>query len=76
MTRVKFPQFELVGPPCRAPGCKGVLVDHLSGATSGPKDFFRKCATCAAEFDRVPAEEALAWAERVIKRVLTGESPS
>lgn len=68
--RVEFPTFELAGPPCEVPGCSGVLVDHISLKS---KDFFRKCATCGTEFHRVPGIEKLAWAKRVIGRILRGE---
>jgi hypothetical protein len=66
----KVPMFELVGPPCEAPGCKGVLVDTLSLKT---KMYSKQCATCHAEFYVMPAREALAWATRTIERVLKGE---
>lgn len=71
--RVEFPMFELFGPPCEAPGCKGVLVDHLSLKT---KEFFRRCSVCEREFHRMPASEMLAWSKRVIERVLKGEKTS
>ena len=67
---VVTPMFELVGPPCEVPGCKGVLVDHISLRT---KEFFRKCSVCGGEFHRVSAEEKLAWAKRLFRRVLKGE---
>lgn len=67
---VPFPLFELYGPPCEAPGCKGVLVDTISLRT---QMFFRKCATCGEEFYKMPAREALGWASRTINRVLKGE---
>ncbi len=72
--RTPVPLFELVGPPCEAPGCHGVLVDTISW--KGPKEFFHKCSVCQATFHRVPAAEKLAWAERVITRVLKGEKSS
>jgi predicted RNA-binding Zn-ribbon protein involved in translation (DUF1610 family) len=27
--KVPYPMFELFGPPCEVPGCKGVLVDTI-----------------------------------------------
>ena len=68
--RVPFPMFELYGPPCEAPGCKGVLVDTLSLKT---KEFFKKCATCGQEFYKMPARDALAWAVRTIEGAMKGE---
>jgi len=70
MTRVEFPQFELVGPKCATPGCKGVMVDHLSLQT---KEWFQRCSACGGEANRVPAQEKLSWARRVINRVFKGE---
>lgn len=69
----QFPEFELVGPPCEDPACKGVLVDHLTTRTH---EFFRRCSVCKKEFHRVPATEKLAWAKRTITRVLKGEKSS
>lgn len=65
--RVQYPQFELVGPPCETPGCKGVLVDHVS--IRPPQEFFHECSVCSQTFHRVPAAEKLAEAVRVIERV-------
>lgn len=64
-----FPMFELVGPPCEHPGCKGVLVDNLDLKT---KDFFRRCSVCKREFHRMPAVDKLAWVKRVIERAFDG----
>lgn len=72
--RVPFPLFELVGPPCEAPGCKGVMVDTMT--IHDPKEVFRKCSTCGAESSRIPAVEALGYATRTIERVLRGEKIS
>lgn len=68
--RVPFPLFELYGPPCQAPGCKGVLVDTIHLKT---QVFCRKCATCGEEFYQMPVREAVGWAVRTIKRVFNGE---
>lgn len=73
MSKVDFPQFELIGPPCEDPACKGVLVDHISTRT---QECFRRCATCKKEFGRMPAKEKLAWATRTIERALRGEKSS
>jgi len=72
-TMPEFPLFELVGPPCEAPGCKGVLVDSLNLKT---KDFFRKCSICGGEFHKMPAKDALDHAVRTIERVLKGDPSS
>ena len=68
--RVDFPMFELVGPPCEAPGCSGVLVDTMSLKT---KECWKQCATCKAEFYRMSGKDALGYAVRTIDRVLAGE---
>jgi hypothetical protein len=72
--RVPFPLFELIGPPCTEPGCKGVLVDHLT--MRAPREFFRRCATCGAESGRILASDALGYARRTIERVMRGEKLS
>jgi hypothetical protein len=64
---LKFPVFELVGPPCEEPGCTGVLVDHV---TLKSQEFFRRCAVCGREFHRMPAQEKLDAAVRRIKQAL------
>jgi hypothetical protein len=64
---VEFPQFELIGPKCPIEGCKGVLVDHMSLRT---KDFYRKCSVCEQEFDRMPAQQKLDEAIKIIEQVL------
>ncbi len=33
----EFPMFEFSGPPCKAPGCNGVLIHHLT------KDLMSSC---------------------------------
>lgn len=66
----KIPMFELVGPPCEAPGCTGKLVNTISLKTW---IFSKKCATCGQEFYQMPVREAMGWATRTIKRVLKGE---
>jgi len=63
----QFPEFELMGPPCEAPGCKGVLVDHANWRT---KEFYRKCSVCGGEVHRASFGEKDAW---VFRRVLKGE---
>ena len=68
--RVPVPLFELVGPPCQTPGCKGVLTDSLELRT---QDFFRHCSVCGGKFDRMPAQEKLDQAVRTIERVLEGD---
>lgn len=68
--RCPFPMFELVGPPCESPGCKGVLVNTIHLNTWM---FSKKCATCEAEFYVMPVKEAMGWAVRTIKRVFKGE---
>jgi hypothetical protein len=77
--RVAFPTFELVGPPCPKPPCKGVLVDHMS-LHARPREFFRRCSQCGTETDRQPAAEKLAWVKRLLNHVLQGgkrpEKPS
>jgi hypothetical protein len=54
--RVPYPLFELVGPQCKHPGCKGVLVDTLKLKT---KEFLHKCSECHREFHWVAAKEKL-----------------
>jgi len=71
--KVEFPQFELIGPPCEDPLCKGVLVDHISTKT---QECYRKCATCQKEFGRMPAQDKLDWAKRTIERAARGEKLS
>jgi len=71
--RMVAPMFELSGHPCEAPGCKGVLVDHMNLKT---KEVFRRCSVCNQEFHRMPASEMLAHARRTIQRVLNGEKLS
>jgi len=68
--RVDVPQFELVGPPCEAPGCSGVLVLTTCLRT---KDVFKQCSKCRSEFYRMTGQEALAWTKRTFARVLKGE---
>lgn len=69
--RVDFPMFELVGPPCEAPGgCLGVLVLTTCLKT---KDVWNQCSKCKAQFNRMTGAEALGWAKRTIGRVLAGE---
>jgi len=68
-----MPQFELIGPPCEHPGCKGVLVDNLSLKTD---EFYRRCSECKREFGRMPAAQKLAEAKRVIERAFRGEKVS
>ena len=70
MTRVATPLFELVGPPCEAPECSGVLVDTMSLKT---KEWWKQCSVCKAEFYRMSGSEALSMAKRTIDRVLKGE---
>jgi len=71
--KTEFPKFELIGPPCEEPPCKGVLVDHL---TMGTKEFFRRCSVCGKEFGRMPAKDKLDWAKRTIERAARGEKSS
>lgn len=71
--RMVAPMFELSGHPCEAPGCKGVLVDHISLKT---QEAFRKCSVCGQQFHRVPTSEMLAHAIRTIRRVAKGEKLS
>jgi len=71
--RCKTPMFELVGPPCEAPGCGGVLVDTMSLKT---KECWKQCSKCGAEFYRMSGAEMLGWATRTIGRVLAGEKPN
>lgn len=68
-TTVNIPQFEMVGPPCEAPGCGGVLWNYVNLKT---RMFFRKCCTCGGEFHQATLEETLAWSIRTINRVLEG----
>ena len=68
--KVPYPMFELVGPPCEVPGCKGVLVDTIHLKT---QMFFKKCATCGHEHYKMPVREAMGWAVRTIKRAINGE---
>ena len=68
--RVDVPMFELVGPPCEAPGCSGVLVLTTCLKT---KDVWNQCATCKAQFNRMTGAEALGWVKRTINRVLADE---
>lgn len=67
MTHVPYPVFELVGPSCLDPTCKGVLVDRV-GLQS--KDFYRECSVCKAESGRMPAAEKLKEVVATIERVL------
>ena len=71
---VDFPQFELFGPPCKTPGCKGLLVDHMT--INDPKECWKQCSVCKAQFNRMPAADALGYALRVIDRVLKSEKIS
>lgn len=73
MTKVPFPIFELYGPPCEAPNCKGVLVDSMDLKT---RDYFQRCSVCKGQFNRMPMAEKVAWARRTIEAVLKGEKPS
>ena len=68
--RVIFPLFELIGPPCETPGCKGVLVDCMQLKSL---DFFQCCSVCKAEFNRMPIAEKTAYARRTIGRMFSGE---
>jgi hypothetical protein len=68
--KVPFLMFELIGPPCEVPGCKGVLVDTIHIKT---QMFSKKCATCGHEHYKMPVREAMGWAVRTIKRALNGE---
>jgi hypothetical protein len=67
---VPFPMFELVGPPCEVPGCKGILVNTIHLKTWM---FFKKCSTCGQEFYTMSAREAMGWARRTIERALKKE---
>jgi len=69
----KSPKFELAGPPCRNPGCNGVLIDASSFVT---KEVFRRCSACSQTFDRLPASQALLMAKATIERILKGEKSS
>jgi len=62
-----FPQFELVGPPCLEPGCKGKLIDCMSLRTHM---WFRKCSVCAHESSHTPAEQKLEESIQTIERIL------
>ena len=59
--KVPYPLFEIVGPPCPAPGCSGVLTPIMSLKT---KEWFYECHICHGEFNRVPIEDRFEWAAR------------
>ena len=68
--RVIFPQFELVGPPCKKEGCSGVLVDHASWVNG---EFFRRCSVCNEECDRMPVSEKLAVSIETIQEAFDAQ---
>lgn len=70
---VPIPLFEIVGPPCKVPDCKGVLIDAVSLKT---KDYFQECSICKAHFNRVPAWQKLKEVNDTIARILAKESES
>lgn len=56
--KVPYPLFEIVGPPCPAPGCKGVLTPTMSLKT---RVWFSKCHVCNGEFSRAPLGSKRKW---------------
>jgi hypothetical protein len=55
------------------------LVDHILKRYGSKRsdlhghDWFQRCSACGGEANRVPAQEKLSWARRVINRVFKGE---
>jgi len=45
--RVKFPEFELVGPKCKEPGCDGVLVFTMDKQL---RHCWHQCSKCNKKF--------------------------
>ena len=68
--KVPYPLFEIVGPPCPAPGCKGVLTNTMSLKT---KEWFYHCHVCNGEFNRMPIADKVAWAVCTIEGAVKGE---
>ena len=66
MINVKFPQFELIGPPCKNILCKGTLIQYASLIT---KDVYYKCNSCNQEFEREPGINKLNKSIDIIKRI-------
>lgn len=67
--KVPYPLFEIVGPPCPAPGCKGVLTNTLSLKT---RSWFSKCHVCNGEFRRAPLGSKREWIRHRTFRVIDG----
>lgn len=51
MTRVLFPSFELIGPPCPVAGCSGVLVGCLQ-VDDLSRTFYSECSECRGRVER------------------------
>jgi hypothetical protein len=68
--KVPYPLFEIVGPPCPAPGCKGVLTSTMSLKT---KEWFGHCHVCNGEYTRAPAGSKREWIPRGISVIEGGK---
>lgn len=59
MNKVKFPSFDLSGPPCKNSGCVGILTNCLEFKTH---IWFTRCSICKIES---PTKN-----ERIIKNII------